>query len=450
MALKRLMIVSCLLVAAPQLKATVAFDAISNVAAGTGNLSWTHTPAGTPKGVLVFVVQNASGAGQVSSVTYGSASMTEVTGSPNLHTTGETGAVYAYFLGTSVPTGAQTVTVTVSGSATKRAVCITLTATEDTAIVTTDASIKSDSLANPSVLLSLSGQTSFVAIGFHSGQGAVSGITELTNWTNRLEHDFGAQTAGWYTYNTIGSADVTAGWTQTADDAVMIAVAVKDTAVPPAIEFKQAAYNNGTGSSLSATFGSATTTGDAIVVGINWYNDTTISSVSDSNGNTYNLVTTVTQTSTHKAALYYALNITGGASHQVTVTFSGSSDAGISVAEYSGFATSGALDQYAGASGASGTALNSGNVTTTQATEMLIGWGSAWNSVTFTPGTNFTERTDNYAASLEDRYVTSTGTYAATFTASGESGGWTAIIATFGAQGAPPAAPGRRRILNYD
>ena len=36
----------------------IAFDAESNVAAGTGTLSWTHTPVGAPAGVIVLIVQN--------------------------------------------------------------------------------------------------------------------------------------------------------------------------------------------------------------------------------------------------------------------------------------------------------------------------------------------------------------------------------------------------------
>jgi hypothetical protein len=206
-----------------------AFDAVSNVAAGTGNLSWTHTPVGTPRAVIVFIVQTGAGTDQVTSVTYGGTSMTEVSGSPNLHAAGETGAVYAYFLGSAIPTGAQTVTVNVSGAASKRAVAYTLTANADTEIVDSDGTINSSFLSNPSRTLSLSGRTSWAGIGFYSGQNAVGSITPLGSWTGDLEHSFGGiQVAGWYQFNTIGSSDVTAGWTQAADDAVMIGVAVSE------------------------------------------------------------------------------------------------------------------------------------------------------------------------------------------------------------------------------
>jgi hypothetical protein len=207
--------------------AAPALDVASVSAAGTGSLSWTHTPVGTPRAVIVFVIQNAAGTDQVTGVTYGGTTMTEVNGSPNLHAAGETGAVYAYFLGSSISSGAQTVTVNVSGAASKRAIAYTLTANDDTEIVDSDGTIMSNSLANPSVLLSLAGRTSWVGIGFHSGQDAITGTTPLGSWTD-LEHDFGSQVGASYRFNTIGTSDVTAGWTQTADDAVMIGVAVSE------------------------------------------------------------------------------------------------------------------------------------------------------------------------------------------------------------------------------
>jgi len=203
----------------------VAFDAISNVAAGTGDLSWTHTPVGTPRGVRVDIVENG-GANGISSVTYGGVAMELV--AVNAKTSGEAGTVVTYFLGKSLPTGAQTVSVTVGDAVSKRAVAITVTAASDTCWTSADTSISSDSATNPSATLNLLGKTSFVSLALHSGQGAAAGITPLTGWTSRLEHDFGAQMGGWYTYNTIASSDVSCGWTQTADDAVMIAAAITE------------------------------------------------------------------------------------------------------------------------------------------------------------------------------------------------------------------------------
>lgn len=206
----------------------VVFDAFSSSAQGQGTLSWTHTPVGTPRGVLVAVVENAA-TDEVTSVTYGSLTLQEVAGSPNLHTTGEVGGVHVFFAGEAIPTGAQTVTVNVgAGAIDKRAGVWTVTADRDCSLADVDATINSDSLANPSVTLELAGRAAIALICFHSGQQQSTGITPLSGWTGQLENDFGAQQGAWYRGPVLTSADITAGWTQTAEDATMIAVAVTD------------------------------------------------------------------------------------------------------------------------------------------------------------------------------------------------------------------------------
>lgn len=208
--------------------AAVAFDAFNAGTSGTGNLSYTHTPVGTPKGIVVMVSQIGSKADQVSSVTYGGVAMTEVAGSPNILATGEVDVVYTYFLGSSIPTGAQTVSVTVSGAANKLANSYSLTALTDTEIVDVDATINSAAQENPSVTLSLGGRTSWASINLLSGQNDITGITPLAGWTSNGETDGGLVTLGTYRYNTIGTADITAGWTQTSDDALAITLAVSE------------------------------------------------------------------------------------------------------------------------------------------------------------------------------------------------------------------------------
>ncbi len=71
---------------------TVAADAFATATPGGGNLTWTHTPVGTPRGVQVFIVQDESETDQVSTVTYDGDSLTENTGSPNGKANDETEA----------------------------------------------------------------------------------------------------------------------------------------------------------------------------------------------------------------------------------------------------------------------------------------------------------------------------------------------------------------------
>ena len=204
---------------------TVAYDAFSS-GVGANTYSFTHTPVGTPRAVIVYTT--TGGASDVTAVSYGGVAMTQMTGSPNNLSSGtEQGNVTGWFLGASIPTGAQSVQVT-SGAATKIAYCNTLTGAADTEIVDVDATINSTSQANPSVVLSLGGRTCFASICVYSGQDAAGSVTPLTSWTSRNETDLGAQILAYYTYDTVGSTDVTSGWTQAADDALAITAAISE------------------------------------------------------------------------------------------------------------------------------------------------------------------------------------------------------------------------------
>lgn len=108
------------------IKRDAVHDASTTSSAGTGDLSFTHTPSGTPTGVCVIILQAGSSSDQVTSVTYGGVAMTR-----HFQVSTTFGAIsgrkYVYFLGRDVPTGAQTVAVTVSGAATKQACAMTVT-----------------------------------------------------------------------------------------------------------------------------------------------------------------------------------------------------------------------------------------------------------------------------------------------------------------------------------
>ncbi len=223
----------------------VAYDAGSAAAATTGTITINHVPVGTPRGIVVVVVQNVGATNEITGVTYGGVAMSAVASSPVLHSTGETGAVYGYFLGSSIPTGNQTASVTVNGTAsTKVGGCFSVTAATDTAVQTTN-TVNNDSVANPAATLSLSGESCWCALVGLSGQGAVAGTTPFTNWTSLAEADFGNQIGLVYRYNIVGTTDVSAGWTQTAEDAVMLAMAIKESAGAPAVVKSLAALGVG-------------------------------------------------------------------------------------------------------------------------------------------------------------------------------------------------------------
>jgi len=209
----------------------VAYDAFTASAAGTGDFSFTHTPVGTPRGALLFLVQGDAGDDQMSSTpTYGGVNMTEVALSPNLKAAAEAGGVHCYHLGASIPTGAQTVAATVGGAGTKIAYLITTTADRDTEVVDTDASINSDSVQTPTAVLSLGGVSCFCCIGAFWG-GAASTVAPNTGWTSRNENAFAATVGLCYTYDTVGTSDVTIGYTNTAsNDAIVFGIAIREAA----------------------------------------------------------------------------------------------------------------------------------------------------------------------------------------------------------------------------
>lgn len=204
----------------------IAYDAKSTKA-GSSTLTWTHTPAGTPKGVVVFVTAGLAQS-TISGVTYGGVTMDELAGSPMIHGI-ETGVIHAYFLGANIPTGAQTVVATSIVSTIKGAICITLTATAGTTTVQAiNTNIDSNSVENPSATFSIGGVTCFVVESGWSGQDAIAGVAPNSGWTSQLEYDLGTSVGLTYSYNTVYSDDVTIGWTQAAEDAMCLAVAIAE------------------------------------------------------------------------------------------------------------------------------------------------------------------------------------------------------------------------------
>lgn len=103
-----------------------------SVYTSVGSYSWTHTPVGTPKGILVFSVDIAA-AVLTTAMSYGGVALSAVASGSAVRTSGEVQAITAWFLGSGIPTGAQTVTGTrtnnVSGN---YAYCVSVTGEGDT------------------------------------------------------------------------------------------------------------------------------------------------------------------------------------------------------------------------------------------------------------------------------------------------------------------------------
>jgi hypothetical protein len=243
------------------------------------------------------------------------------------------------------------------------------------------------------------------------------------------------------------------------DDLLGVTIADLVPTVPPYTEpsFVQSEINASTTSqtATSVTLGSAVTAGNLIVVAVSLWNtnsDAVVSSVTDNKGNTYQLAVDdpVGQNGgVEPLAIYYAYNVAGGSSFQVTVNTAGAASfVTVAATEYAGIATINPLDKTAATNalgGAASTAGDSGaTATTTTDYELVFGACNHLDAdTTATAGTNFTMREFNNDNSnsetlyTEDRFVTTKGTYNATMTFAANRQ-WRCGVATFKAADSPP------------
>ena len=181
--------------------------------------------------------------------------------------------------------------------------------------------------------------------------------------------------------------------------------------------------------SVGVAYPAAQGAGDTNVLAIGWNDDSsTIASVADSAGNTYQVAAPLARGSGLSQAIYYARNINASGANTVTVTFSGPVPfADVRILEYSGLDKANPLDATASASGSSGMA-SSGNATTAAATGLLVGAGMTLGG--FVGDSQFVSRviTSPDADIVEDRMVSAAGSYAATAPVSGT---WLMQLAAF-------------------
>ena len=179
-------------------------------------------------------------------------------------------------------------------------------------------------------------------------------------------------------------------------------------------------------STVTVPYLTAQGVGDLNVVAIGFFNATsTITSVTDSAGNVYQLAAPLKTGTGMSQAIYYAKNINAAAAgaNVVTVQFSDAAPyVDVRVAEYNGLDPVNPLDTSTSKAG-SGSTASSGNLTTSAASEVIFGAG--YTTSLFVGGTNgFTSRiitpTDGDIAG--DEFVGAAGAYAATATNS--SGTW--------------------------
>ncbi len=191
-------------------------------------------------------------------------------------------------------------------------------------------------------------------------------------------------------------------------------------------------FQTTTATTISSTFASPGTSGNLIVVHIDWNGQSNhVNSVTDNKGNIYAKIngTTNWNGANYAAELWYAYNITGGAI-TVKATLSGAPTtfSQIYISEYSGIlSVANPLDQNS-VSTNNTAAVSSGSKTTAYNHELIYG-ASIGASGTLTKGASFTSRSTANSNIIEDKNAAAVGTFDANFTSAG--GFWVAQMATF-------------------
>ena len=188
--------------------------------------TWSHVGAGSGiKGILISAVHDQSNTDHVSAVTYGGVALTRVVRAST--NTTEPGAAEWWFLGSSVPQGTQTASVTCGGTGDDfHFVSITLLGDGDLSVVDTD-TINDAVQADPSVTLQYGGRSSMAFAANHSGANAA--LTPNANCsTVHTATLSGVRVASCIRQTTAGTSDFAIGGTLTSDDVAYAALAVTD------------------------------------------------------------------------------------------------------------------------------------------------------------------------------------------------------------------------------
>jgi hypothetical protein len=183
--------------------------------------------------------------------------------------------------------------------------------------------------------------------------------------------------------------------------------------------------------SPTATLPINTTSGNTIVVAAVNAGARTISSITDSQSNTYSVIDTGTNPNSE---FWYAKNITGGTTPTITATYVGGAAASCVIACYElGGVSASPLDVHTVASGSS-TAPASGNTaSTTVASEQVIAWTGVSINSALTKGTGYgnlvSRANSTQVLGMENKLVSATGAQSGGFTSG--NGAWICGVASF-------------------
>lgn len=203
---------------------------------------------------------------------------------------------------------------------------------------------------------------------------------------------------------------------------------------------KAAALTNSGTTTQAVVWAGNPATGNLIVVicGTSSAGGAAVSSITDSQSNKYQLAGKTTQGSFSNIEIWYSMNITGGTTPTVTVTLSGASvyRPAVCIREYSGVATTNALDTVGFITSTSATAFTPNALASSRTINGLVVIGAHCNATgTWSAGAGFSNiQTQNASTTgdqgSEDKIVSVSGTQSGTITDSAGGHG-SAVIAVF-------------------
>jgi hypothetical protein len=203
---------------------------VNSVDTTTGDRTFSHTPSGTPKGVVVAIGVTGTSA-PVTGVLYGSLPLRLVTSAQD---TSEAGSVWLYVLADSaaIPTGAQTVTLQGCIATGKWCTCSTVTAATNATTVHQFGKTDTTTAANPTQSLTTN-VSSLAYSAMHSGAAAPA---TAVNSGSTLQHsnDYGALMANTARRTSADAAGtVTITYTVASDDHCIAALSLAEFALAP-------------------------------------------------------------------------------------------------------------------------------------------------------------------------------------------------------------------------
>lgn len=211
---------------------TVAHDAATESDEWTGTTpdTQTHTPVGTPRGALIFDFQVGNDTA-ITAAAYGALSLDAVPGGIAQDTASELGRIAAWFEGASIPTGAQSCTVTQSGGngVTRRFYVATVTAATDTEVV--DVELVQENAADPGVTIDTGSRTAITYLALFSGLPSAN-VQAGTGITVLFERAIAADARTFHlareTTPASGSRTLSFDTGAAADDCALVAVAIAE------------------------------------------------------------------------------------------------------------------------------------------------------------------------------------------------------------------------------